>query len=167
MLIRLLTRRVQALRLATPIILILRRIDVYCLIPIVVERHRKIQALGQQVALKILERGHYGVTFAVLLAIDYILTHTRLYILIHLRIVEAKNQTVGPTLTYYTHLGNDRLIVIGVVEALQALLIIALDTSRLKILDRNINLIVVIRLVLKGVYLPHKAVAERLSSIYR
>ena len=61
MLIRLLARGVKALRITQPIILILRSIDVIGRIAVVVCCKRKVEALGKEVALRVLHRRHQRV----------------------------------------------------------------------------------------------------------
>ena len=56
---------------------------------------------------------------------------------------------------------------VGVVETLHTQKFRPVDTSRLEILDGSIYFIVIIRIILEGIHLPHKAILEALASIHR
>ena len=62
MLVRLLARGVQALRLATPVIFVLRGVDVVCYVVVIVSRKRKVETLNAKITLELLHRGHKRVT---------------------------------------------------------------------------------------------------------
>ena len=83
-LIRLLTRRVKTLRLSQPIIFILRSIYVEVFVFVIISRQCQIEMRYEQISLDILHRRHERVAMTMLGTIDYLLTHTGLYLLIHL-----------------------------------------------------------------------------------
>ena len=83
-LIRLLTGRVKTLRLTQPIVFILRSIYVEVFVFVIISRQCQIEMRYEQISLDILHRRHERVAMTMLGTIDYFLSHTGLYLLIHL-----------------------------------------------------------------------------------
>lgn len=102
---------------------------------------------------------------AVFLTIDNLLTDTGLHIFINVRIVEPEKKAVGPGLVDKTDFTDDGFIVICVVETLDMLFLATVDGSRLEILNRGIDPVIIVRIVLESIYLILETVSEGLAEV--
>ena len=137
-------------------------------VAVVVGRQREIQPTGEQVALRIFQRGHQRMPLAMLLAKDYLLHHTGLNLFVHVRIVETKDQPIGPCLIHHTNLTDHRLVVVGIVETLHMLLHGGIEHRRaigIELLHWGIHPIAVIRIVLESIDLEKQAVRSRIGEV--
>ena len=100
-------------------------------------------------------------------SIDNFLTHPGLYLLIHLRISQTEHQSVGPFLSYDSQLRDDSLIMISIVETLYMFFLCLIDETRLEILHRSIDHIIIIGIILKSVDFPFDTILESLTCVYR
>ena len=102
---------------------------------------------------------------AVLFSEDCLLAYTGLYVLVHVRIGETEHQPVCPTFVHNTRFGHNGFVVVSIIETLHAHLLTFVETARLKILYRHIYMIIVVRVVLKGIDFIAETVLESLSEV--
>ena len=103
---------------------------------------------------------------AVLLTVDDFLAHAGLHFLVHVRIGETDEQAIGPRFVDKTGLGHDGLVVVSVVETLHVLELGAVVRAGLEVLDRRINPVVVVGIVLESVYLILETVGQGLTEVH-
>ena len=109
------------LTLSAPVVLIGRGIDEGTARLRVARHQRQIQAPIQQLAAYVLQRGGPAVATAMTLAEDDALPHARLDLFVVLSIAQTQLEAIGPGLALQAELGDHRLIMIGIVEALHVL----------------------------------------------
>ena len=109
---------------------------------------------------------------AVLFAIDGHLAYTGLHVLIHVRVGETQHQAVGPCLVDEAYFTDDRLVVVGVVEAFHAYFVPRVDIGRNRAVGIegeyfrvDIHLVVIVRIVLEGIDFVGEAALERLPEV--
>ena len=102
----------------------------------------------------------------VLLSVDSLLPNAGLHVLVHVRIGEAQHHAVGPGPARESHFGHHRLVMIRVVEAAHAVERLRVEAVCGEVEHGRVNVEVVVRIVLEGVYLVHEAVSERLAEVY-
>ena len=102
----------------------------------------------------------------VLLAIDNLLPDSGLYLLIHAGIRKSHQQTVGPRLVHKSEFDYHSLVVVRIVESAHMLHLFAVYSSGREILHGRIYPIIIIRIILKRVYLIFEAAAQCLTDIY-
>ena len=139
---------IERMGFAPPVILYLCRVNIRACVLIVIQCERGIKVVDKKVALSPLQRRHEGMTVAVFLAVNRFLAHARLYLPILLRITQSEHQAVCPGAPNPPYFCSYCLIVVGVVEALHALQVGAVNASRFKILNGHIHLIIVVRIIL-------------------
>ena len=102
---------------------------------------------------------------AVFLAVDNLLAHSVLDFLVEVGVGESQQQPVGPRPARQSHFGDNRLVVVGVVEAFHVLLQVAVDAAGLEVLHGRVYVVAVVRVVLEGIDLVGGAVAEGLPEV--
>ena len=75
-------------------------------------------------------------TVTVFTAIYYLLTYTGLYFLIHVGVCESHQHSVGPRLICKSKFGNNRLVMVCVIEAAYMFFFLAVYSPGNKILYR-------------------------------
>lgn len=91
---------------------------------------------------------------AMLAAIDYLLSHSCLHLLIHMAVCEPEKQTVGPGFVDKTKLPCYSLVVVRVMEATHMLHLITVNGSGAEIFYRRVYPVIVIGIVLEKIE-PH------------
>ena len=167
-LIRLFTSGIHQFFFSEPIIFVACRIYVVGDVAVVVGGKYHIEAFGEEVVFVVFERGHQRVSFAVFLPEYGFLSHTRLYLLVHVGVGESEHQTVGPVFIFYSDFGYDGFVVIGVVKPFYPFRLFGIEIGRpvfFVTFYRGIDVIVVVRVVLECVYFIRETVFERLTEI--
>lgn len=113
-----------------PIIFVACRIYVVGDVAVVVGGKYHIEAFGEEVVFVVFERGHQRVSFAVFLPEYGFLSHTRLYLLVHVGVGESEHQTVGPVFIFYSDFGYDGFVVIGVVKPFYPFRLFGIEIGR-------------------------------------
>ena len=162
---RLLSGTVQWMTLPEPVVFIMSRINICRKVAVVICRHYRIKAAKQQIALAVFKGRHQGISLAVLFAEHRFLSYASLYVLVHVRECEAEKHPVRPFLIDHAEFCHDSLVMVRVVEALHVLWLAYVDSSCLEILDRGIDIIIVVGIILKGVNLVCEAIFQGLSEI--
>ncbi len=103
---------------------------------------------------------------AVLFSEDCLLAYAGLYVLVHVRIGETKHQPVCPTFVYNTRFSHNGFVMVSIIETPHTHLFTFVETARLKVLYRCIYMIIVVRVVLKGIDFIAETVLESLSEVY-
>ena len=166
MLVGLFSGRVQQLPVSIPVVFIGSGVHIRCQVLVVVYSQRHIQPFCKQITLVIFQRRHQRMSFPVFLAVNDVLTHSGLYVLIHIGVGETQHQTVRPFLVDHPHFANDRFIMVRIIETFDAHLFIAVYPARLKVFYRSFNVIIIVRIVLKSIDLIGEAVLEGLSEVH-
>ena len=152
-----------------PVVLEGGGVDVHGGVVVVVGVQHDIKPLGEQVPFAVLQGGNEGVPLAVFLAEYDVLVDSGLYLLVEVRVVEAEHQPVRPGLSGHSEFSDYGLVVEPVVEAADVVDLAAVGVLRYAVVtelsDVVVYPVVVVRVVLKGVYLVGESVPEGVAEI--
>ena len=146
---RLLSRRVEQCLFSTPVILVRSGIHICRNVAVVASSHRQVKTACEEVVLHVFHAWLQCVAAPVFLAIHNLLSHSRLYLLVHLRPSQSEEQSVGPFLANHSQFSHYCLVVVCVVESLHALFLVTVYPARLEVLHWRFYTIAVVGIILE------------------
>ena len=157
---------VEFLLVSMPVVLILGGVRVGGHVVVKVCRCHNVQPHPEGTTLHIFHARHQAMALAVLLAIHDVLSHTRLHVLVVLRVGHAEHQAVCPLLVLETEACHYRLVMELVVKPPHPLRFVPVYASRLEVLHGSQHHVVVVRIVLESGKFPGHPPTQVLPQVH-
>lgn len=154
--------------LSEPVVTVGGGIDIAGRIVVVIDRKSDVESPCQEIPFPEFQGGHERIALTVFLSEDDFLDDPVLYLLVHMRVGEAKYQAVGPFPVHQPRFGDHGFIVVGVVEPSDALDQRGVEAGASvleEVFDGGVHIVAIVRIVLECVDLEHYAPTRGLAEV--